>query len=263
MVERVTFPADVAGSEPPVADAAPLTGTEKALADTKAELTRVQQELAALKKPAEAAPQDAAPAANAGTDAPPAGTDAPEPDQQAAADAVKAAGLDVSPWQAEFDSTGDVSEEGRAKIAEALKAQFGEDARAVVDQFIDGRKASASQSVAQTAELFAAGGGEEGYKEMAAWAKTALTPDEIAQFDAVVSTGDHKAALFAIKGLRSRYEAANGREPKLINAGAVAAPAPQGFRSKAEMVRAMSDPRYQTDPAYRSEVEQKIVRSQF
>lgn len=263
MVERVTFPPDVTGSEAPVAETAPLTGTEKALADTKAELTRVQQELAALKKPAEAPAQPASQEAAPAADAPPAGTEAPAPDEQAAADAVKAAGLDVTSWQTEFDTTGDVSEEGRAKIAEALKAQFGEQARAVVDQFIDGRKAAASQSVAQTAELFAAGGGEDGYKEMAAWAKTALTPDEIAQFDAVVSTGDHKAALFAIKGLRSRYEAANGREPKLINAGAIAAPQPEGYRSKAEMVREMSDPRYATDPAYRKAVEDKIMRSQF
>ena len=34
-----------------------------------------------------------------------------------------------------------------------------------------------------------------------------------------------------------------------------------GFRSQAEVVRAMSDPRYDTDPAYRQDVYDKLERS--
>jgi hypothetical protein len=32
----------------------------------------------------------------------------------------------------------------------------------------------------------------------------------------------------------------------------------QGFRSQAELVRAMSDPRYDSDPAYRADVAAKL-----
>ena len=40
-----------------------------------------------------------------------------------------------------------------------------------------------------------------------------------------------------------------------------AARAVDGFRSQAEVVRAMSDPRYDSDPAYRQDVYDKLERS--
>ncbi len=253
MADGVTFAPAPTGSEAPAAPEAQLTGEAKALADTKAELTRVQQELAALKKdPAQAAPE--APAAS------PTPEPAPASDpSQAAQQAVAAAGLDVSSWQSEFDTTGDVSEDGRAKIAEALKAQFGEQARAVVDQFIDGRK---SALAARDAELYAAAGGKEGYGEMATWAKAALTEAEIGQYNAALNSGDTQAALLAIKGLRARYEGANGRDPQLIGGSATPA-ASAGFRSVDEMKRAMSDPRYKSDPAFRADVEKRVAGASF
>ena len=42
--------------------------------------------------------------------------------------------------------------------------------------------------------------------------------------------------------------------------GKAAAPA-NGFRSQAEVVRAMQDPRYDRDPAYRAEVMQRLEQS--
>ena len=42
--------------------------------------------------------------------------------------------------------------------------------------------------------------------------------------------------------------------------GKAAAPA-DAFRSQAEVVRAMSDPKYDRDPAYRNEVMEKLARS--
>lgn len=266
MVDRVAFPADVTGAEAPTTPEPILSGTEKALADTKAELTRVQQELAALKKtPADtpAAPpegQAAETPAEPKPDGEPQASPGETPEQKAAADAVKAAGLDVSPWQAEFASTGDVSEEGRAKIAEGLKALFGEDARSVVDQFIDGRKATQAQ---ETAVYYEAAGGADNYSRIAEWAKTNMTPSELTAYNTILQTGDKDAALVAIKGLRARYEAVNGREPRLLAGDAAASGRTEGYRSKAEMVREMSDPRYATDPAYRKTVEDKIMRSQF
>ena len=42
--------------------------------------------------------------------------------------------------------------------------------------------------------------------------------------------------------------------------GRAAAPT-SGFRSQAEVVQAMSDPRYDSDPAYRQDVYDKLERS--
>lgn len=270
MVESVTFAPPPTGTEAPASPPPILSGTDKALADTKAELTRVQQELAALKK--EAAPSAPSALPTAGEGAPPVVAPAADgavpgdaPDkaeqqtQEAAAQAVASAGLDVSPWQTEFDTTGDVSEDGRARIAEALKAQFGDAARAVVDQFIDGRKAT---QAAYEAQLAAAAGGMEAYQEMAAWARTALTEAEAQQYNAAVQSGNRATAEFAIKGLHSRFVAANGSAPSLLTAGAPSS-TPSGFRSVAEMTAAMRDPRYKSDPAYRAEVEQKTIRASF
>ena len=41
------------------------------------------------------------------------------------------------------------------------------------------------------------------------------------------------------------------------------AQAVEGFRSQQEVVRAMGDPRYENDPAYRQDVYDKLERSQL
>ncbi|UJX45762.1 hypothetical protein [Xanthobacter sp. YC-JY1] len=268
MVERVTVTADPTGSEAPKPDAqAPATGTpaapgqpegtspnlEKALADTKAELTRAQQRLAELEKGKEPDPA-ATPEGNK-----PAETPKPDAQQEAAQQVVAKAGFDMTPFNEEFATTGDVAPENREKIAEGLKAVLGEDARKVIDDYIEGRKVIAKT---QEAELYAAGGGAETYPAMIAWAKTALTPQEAKQFDASVTSGDHNAALFAIKGLHSRFVAANGKEPTLINAGAPSAPV-GGFASQAELTAAVGDPRYSKDPVYRKQVEERLKKTDY
>ena len=43
--------------------------------------------------------------------------------------------------------------------------------------------------------------------------------------------------------------------------GKAAAETPDVFRSQAEVVQAMSDPRYDNDPAYRNDVFEKLGRS--
>jgi len=68
------------------------------------------------------------------------------------------------------------------------------------------------------------------------------------------------AVKMAITGLHARYSAVEGREPKLIGGRA-----PKGstdkFESTAQLVAAMSDPKYSTDPAYQRKVQEKLSRS--
>ena len=63
----------------------------------------------------------------------------------------------------------------------------------------------------------------------------------------------------ALQALYYRYTEAEGMEGQLLQ-GKAAAPA-NGFRSQAEVVRAMQDPRYDRDPAYRAEVMQRLELS--
>ena len=58
----------------------------------------------------------------------------------------------------------------------------------------------------------------------------------------------------------AEYEAQNGMEGQMLSGKA--APGKQdAFRSQSEVVQAMSDPRYDRDPAYRQDVFAKLERS--
>jgi hypothetical protein len=103
-------------------------------------------------------------------------------------------------------------------------------------------------------------GGTEQYQQMVAWAGDALAPEEIAAYDAVVTSGDPNSVYWAVQGLRSKYVESNGYEGTQVSGNRAVRPEP-GFRSQAELARAISDPRYRDDPAYRMDVEQKLARS--
>ena len=103
-------------------------------------------------------------------------------------------------------------------------------------------------------------GGDEGYQEMIAWASENLSPDEIQMYDSVMAEGSFNAINFAVHALKARYTEANGIEGQLLK-GKPAANIRDVFRSQAEVVAAMSDPRYDRDPAYRQDVYAKLERS--
>ncbi len=103
-------------------------------------------------------------------------------------------------------------------------------------------------------------GGDEAYKTMIGWASENFSKQEVSMYDAIMQKGDPNAMYFAIQALNSRYQGANSIEGKLIT-GKAPAPQGEGFRSQAEVVRAMSDPRYDSDPAYRQDVAEKLERS--
>ena len=103
-------------------------------------------------------------------------------------------------------------------------------------------------------------GGEAAYANIVNWAKLNLPKESIQAFDEVVSTGSVQAIQLAVAGLKTEYNNANGVEGKMVTGK----PAPNKgdvFRSQAELVRAMSDPRYDNDPAYRQDIVEKLDRS--
>jgi len=110
------------------------------------------------------------------------------------------------------------------------------------------------QSIKQTV------GGDEQYDALVGWAGENLDSSSIDAFDSLVESGNAKAIELAVAGLYSMYEAQNGSDGQMISGKA---PTSNGetFRSQAEVVEAMSDPRYDRDPAYRDEVIAKLERS--
>ena len=103
-------------------------------------------------------------------------------------------------------------------------------------------------------------GGEANYDNMIKWADATLSDEEIEMFDTVMERGDTLAAFFAVKSLAYRYQDAAGRDGKMVTGRAPRSSGNQ-FRSQAEVVEAMGDPRYDKDPAYRRDLENKLSRS--
>ena len=115
-------------------------------------------------------------------------------------------------------------------------------------------------STAQINQIKNSAGGEKAYSNIVNWAKTNLPQEQITAFDEVVNMGSVQAIQLAVSGLKAQYDNANGVEGRMVTGKA----APQNgdvFRSQAELVRAMSDRRYDNDPAYRQDVIEKLDRS--
>ena len=103
-------------------------------------------------------------------------------------------------------------------------------------------------------------GGEQQYADMLSWASQNMTEQEIDMYDAVMDRGDPTACFFAVQALAYRFQDAIGVDGQLLT-GTTASEKADIFRSQAEVVRAMADPRYDTDPAYRQDVYAKLERS--
>ena len=103
-------------------------------------------------------------------------------------------------------------------------------------------------------------GGAEEYDNMLQWAAKNLQAPDIEAFDHVIGLNDARAAAFAVSVLSNVYKQSVGSEGELLTGGKPSQPA-DVFESQAQVVEAMSDPRYDRDPASRQAVMQKLERS--
>jgi|TARA_R100000482_G_C5127565_1_gene149702 hypothetical protein len=105
-------------------------------------------------------------------------------------------------------------------------------------------------------------GGAEEYQSMLKWAAGNLQQQEIDMYDAVMEAGDPNSVYFAVQAMVARYNDATGSDGSLLT-GQGSSDASEGFRSQQELVAAMNDPRYESDPAYRSDVMQMLEQSEL
>ena len=112
----------------------------------------------------------------------------------------------------------------------------------------------------QATDLQKSVGGEKQYNTMLQWASNNFDEAEISRYDKVMESGDPDAAYFAVQALAARYNDGVRIEGKMLTGKPAKSDGDQ-FRSQAEVVRAMSDPRYEKDPAYRQDVYDKLERS--
>ena len=103
-------------------------------------------------------------------------------------------------------------------------------------------------------------GGEKNYSNMMQWATKTLDKQEVDMFDAVMEQGNPLAAFFAVQSLAYRYNDAIGFDGQMTT-GTAPKTTGETLRSQDELVAAMSDKRYDRDPAYRQDVIAKLDRS--
>ena len=103
-------------------------------------------------------------------------------------------------------------------------------------------------------------GGDESYNNMVQWASENLESGAVEAFDNIVNTGSVDAIKLAVNGLKAQYQNAVGFEGTMVT-GKAPVEQKDVYRSQAELVAAMSDRRYDNDPAYRQDVIAKLERS--
>ena len=119
---------------------------------------------------------------------------------------------------------------------------------------------AADMSDAQVNQVQNSVGGVQQYNQIVSWAGQNLSKTQTDAFDGVVQTGNVEMIKLAVAGLRAQYEGANGYEGTTLQ-GKPAKSSGEVFRSQAELVAAVGDPRYDKDPAYRQDVIDKLDRS--
>ena len=115
-------------------------------------------------------------------------------------------------------------------------------------------------SEAQAQELMDMVGGEKAYKSMLEWAGDNFGKEEVEMYDQVMESGNPNAIFFAVQALQSRYNDSVGSDGQLLT-GRGAQNTDDSFKSQAELVAAMGDPRYDRDPAYRADLMRRLENS--
>ena len=154
------------------------------------------------------------------------------------------------------------------QLSEDTMRQFSEmSSQDLVEAFMEIQRANPDVGNAPSADLtdaemntiYNSAGGEAEYQRLTSWAAENVSEDKLDAFNTIIDRGESLAIQMAVAGLRSEYEAQEGYEGRMLQGKA--ARTSDAFRSQAEVVAAMSDPRYDRDEAYRQDVYDKLERS--
>ena len=159
-----------------------------------------------------------------------------------------------------FENDGAISEETMQRFTEMSSSDLVEAYMAIRDRNpdVDGGVAT-DLTDAEMNQVYNSAGGEAEYERLTSWAAQNLSEQKLDAFNDMIDRGNSTAIQIAVAGLRAEYEAQEGYEGRMLTGKS--APAADGFRSQAEVVQAMSDPRYDRDEAYRQDVYDKLERS--
>lgn len=168
---------------------------------------------------------------------------------------LKGKGVDFNSVVKEYETKGSLSEE----TIEALnKAGYPPE---VIEAFIEGRVAMEERF---TKAIYESVGGEKEYRSIVNWASKNLTKKSIDAFNRAIDNNNINAITLMLEGMKAKMVAKMGTAKKSIHGGASAPNgSPKGYNSKADVIKAMSDPRYGRDAGYTRMVEQQMWATNF
>jgi len=161
----------------------------------------------------------------------------------------------------EFDANGKLSDETVEALSQLDSKDLIDTYQRLQSQYEDDSTTYEPLTSDNVDAIQNAVGGQEAYNQMVGWAKENFTTEEIAAYDSALEQGDLNTINFGLQAMYYRYQDAVGYDGEMIQGKT--AQAVDGFRSQQEVVRAMGDPRYDNDPAYRKDVYDKLERSQI
>ena len=185
----------------------------------------------------------------------------PETPEEKSEEVSPAAELITSANDEFYSNDGKLSPETLDKFSSMSSKQL-------VEAYMEVQDKMSKESPQQTADLSDSNvneiknyaGGEEAYQNMIGWAQDNLDNKSVQAFDNIVDSGSVQAIKLAVNGLKQQYEQAVGYEGTMYT-GKAPSSTKDVYRSQAELVAAMSDQRYDNDPAYRQDVIAKLERS--
>ena len=130
--------------------------------------------------------------------------------------------------------------------------------RDLVDGYIAGQKALADNDVSEVQNVV---GGQDNYAQLLDWSSKNLSQSEKDAFNNTIDNGSTEQVKMAVQGLMGRAGMTADNPQQNLFEGSVDNTNTDVFGSVAQVTDAMNDPRYQKDPAYRKEVEDKLARS--
>ena len=81
-----------------------------------------------------------------------------------------------------------------------------------------------------------------------------MTEAQLEAYDSIVENGTMEAIDAVVNGLKLSYDTENGYEGRQLQGKPADSGKGDAFRSQAEVVEAINDPRYDRDSAYRNDV---------
>jgi len=161
-----------------------------------------------------------------------------------------------------YENEGAISEETMERFKEMSSSELVEAYMAIRDRNpdVDGGGYSEDLSDSEMNQVYNSAGGEAEYNNLTSWAAQNLDESKMDAFNDIIDRGNATSIQIAVAGLRAEYEAQEGYEGRMLT-GKAARSSGDIFRSQAEVVQAMNDPKYDRDPAYRQDVYDKLERS--